>query len=179
LSNFSPDVIIGNKLNGTVLQFHHFQDCANFSVSLGPGLPRRGLGGGYSRRSDAQNGETHPGPNLRGAAAWAALAQTAIASGSFLFAFAPRELRRWSDAQWLDRYFQNGGTHDNDPIGQTINVPHDIDWDSTQSPAHLVLDAANIQRIYLFRRENPKMAMETGFWLKMAVSSSFMARTTP
>ena len=49
------------------------------------------------------------------------MAQAAIASGSFPLAFAPRDLRRWDGAAWADHYFQDGGTYDNDPIGQTIN----------------------------------------------------------
>lgn len=65
---------------------------------------------------------------LTGADAWSALVQTAIASGSFPFAFAPRDLRRWVDNAWIDQYFQDGGTYDNDLIGQTINIAHDIDW---------------------------------------------------
>jgi predicted acylesterase/phospholipase RssA len=68
-------------------------------------------------------------PKVIGTAGWEALQQSAIASGSFPFAFAPRNLLLWSDAHgWLDSYFIDGGLFDNDPVGEAINLAHDIDW---------------------------------------------------
>ena len=90
-----------------------------------PGNPARGE---CKDRRDCICGISQCQSDRGGADAWSALVQTAIASGSIPFAFAPRDLRRWIGGAWLDQYFQDGGIYDNDPIGQTINKAHDIDW---------------------------------------------------
>ena len=61
-------------------------------------------------------------------AAWRALVQAAIASGSFPIAFEPRCLRRWKNNGWVNFYFVDGGLYDNDPVGEAINVAHETDW---------------------------------------------------
>lgn len=76
-------------------------------------------------------------PRVIGTAGWAAFVRSAIASGSFPFAFAPRNLLRWSDAHtWVDTYFIDGGLFDNDPVGEAINLAHDIDWYSPFANAY-------------------------------------------
>jgi len=62
-------------------------------------------------------------------AAWRALVQAAIASGSFPIAFEPRCLRRWKNNGWVDFHFVDGGLYDNDPVGEAINLAHETDWD--------------------------------------------------
>jgi hypothetical protein len=133
LSRFSPTTISGHTLNQTKLQFHEYQDSADFTVAtIAPVPPSSTIEVSFQTTCVASAGYHNSNPVLNGADAWSALTQTAIASGSFPFAFAPRDLRRWNNA-WIDRYFQDGGTNDNDPIGQTINIAHAIDWSS--SPA--------------------------------------------
>jgi hypothetical protein len=76
----------------------------------------------------------HPSKTVTGADAWDALIQCAIASGSFPFAFAPRLLRKWIDgANWTNSYFEDGGIYDNDPVGQAINLAHEVDWYGPES----------------------------------------------
>jgi len=88
------------------------------------------------------NGFAAPGygnldPRVTGTAGWAAFIRSAIASGSFPFAFAPRNLLLWSDVHtWVDTYFIDGGLFDNDPIGEAINIAHDIDWYSPFANAY-------------------------------------------
>jgi len=131
LSRFSPEVISENTLNRTKLSFHDFKDSADFTVGINQSPNSSALLVNIATTGVAAAGYHNANPNLSGADAWSALVQTAIASGSFPFAFAPRDLRRWVNGAWMDQYFQDGGTFDNDPIGQTINLAHDIDWANT------------------------------------------------
>ena len=140
LSRFSPTIVSADTLNQTKLQFNEYQDSADFTVAINtPVPPSSTIGVSFQTRGVASAGYHNSDPVLNGADAWSALTQTAIASGSFPFAFAPRDLRRWNGA-WIDQYFQDGGTNDNDPIGQTINIAHDIDWSSSPA-AQLYADA--------------------------------------
>jgi len=92
-----------------------------------------------------------PGDALTGADAWDAMVQTAIASGSFPFAFAPRDLRRFVNGGWMNQYFQDGGTFDNDPVGETINIAHDIDWSGKDEAAHF----ADVDRRFMMIHVEP------------------------
>jgi len=140
LSRFSPTIVSADTLNQTKLQFNEYQDSADFTVAINtPVPPSPTIGVSFQTTGVASAGYHNSDPVLNGADAWSALTQTAIASGSFPFAFAPRDLRRWNGA-WIDQYFQDGGTNDNDPIGQTINIAHDIDWSSSPA-AQLYADA--------------------------------------
>ncbi|HUA36261.1 MAG TPA: patatin-like phospholipase family protein [Candidatus Binataceae bacterium] len=66
---------------------------------------------------------------ITGADAYQALKQTAVTSGAFPLAFAPRGLARFEDSlMWRDRWFVDGGVYDNDPVGEMINLAHDVDW---------------------------------------------------
>ncbi len=129
LARFAPAVISGQTLNQTTLSFHEYKDWADFKVAVAASAadPAK-LAVNFAASGIAPSGYHNAAQDLTGADAWSALVQTAIASGSFPFAFAPRDLRRWLDGAWIDRYFQDGGTFDNDPVGQTINIAHDIDW---------------------------------------------------
>jgi predicted acylesterase/phospholipase RssA len=61
--------------------------------------------------------------------AYQALKQAAITSGAFPLAFAPRGLARFEDGGiWRNRWFVDGGVYDNDPVGEMINLAHEIDW---------------------------------------------------
>ncbi|HKV54652.1 MAG TPA: patatin-like phospholipase family protein [Candidatus Binataceae bacterium] len=85
----------------------------------------------------AAAGYSNPGREVMGADAWKALQQTAIASGTFPLAFAPRNLRVWDEQHlWRDTYFVDGGLFDNDPMGEAINVAHDLDWYSPGAAAY-------------------------------------------
>jgi predicted acylesterase/phospholipase RssA len=128
LSRYAPEVISQDTLNDTKLSFHDFKDSADFTVGIRQSAGSSAIAVNIATSGVAPAGYHNADAALTGADAWSALVQTAIASGSFPFAFAPRDLRRWINDSWMDRYFQDGGTFDNDPIGQTINIAHHIDW---------------------------------------------------
>jgi hypothetical protein len=152
LSRFSPAVLSAATLNQSKLQFDEYQDSADFTVAVAKvSLASPVLGVSFSTTGVASAGYHNSDPTLNGADAWSALTQTAIASGSFPFAFAPRDLRRWMGGAWIDQYFQDGGTYDNDPIGQTINIAHDIDW----SPAPAAQAYADADRRFLMIHVEP------------------------
>ncbi len=66
---------------------------------------------------------------VTGTDAYQALKQAAITSGAFPLAFAPRGLARFEDGLiWRNRWFVDGGVYDNDPVGEMINLAHDLDW---------------------------------------------------
>jgi len=67
--------------------------------------------------------------SVTGNDAYQAMKQTAITSGAFPLAFAPRGLARFENGLlWHNRWFVDGGVYDNDPVGEMINLAHDIDW---------------------------------------------------
>jgi len=115
LSQFSPFPTVGDTLNGTKFNFREYKDAVDFSVGIRQ--TASGLVPLLSANQVANWGYQGTGPSLSGQDAWNTLVQAAIASGSFPFAFAPRDLRRWRDGNWIDEYFQDGGTFDNDPVG--------------------------------------------------------------
>ncbi len=128
LSRYAPDVVAQDTLNRTKVMYREFKDSANFTIAIKQAQNSPNVGVDIKAKDVASWGYHNASELLSGSDAWSALVQTAIASGSFPFAFAPRDLRRWIDGSWMDRYFQDGGTFDNDPIGETINIAHDIDW---------------------------------------------------
>jgi len=66
---------------------------------------------------------------VTGEDAYQALKKAAITSGAFPLAFAPRGLARFEDGlAWRNRWFVDGGVYDNDPVGEMIDLAHDIDW---------------------------------------------------
>lgn len=85
----------------------------------------------------AAQADTPAGSEVRDLnAAWRALVQAAIASGSFPIAFQPRCLRRWKNGGWVDFFFVDGGLYDNDPVGEAINLAHDTDWAVKEASDH-------------------------------------------
>jgi hypothetical protein len=69
------------------------------------------------------------GTFLDSTSAFAGMISCAIACGAFPFAFAPRALALQDDLNdWTGDYFTDGGLYDNDPVGEAINLAHEIDW---------------------------------------------------
>jgi predicted acylesterase/phospholipase RssA len=135
LSRYAPDVDSEDTLNQTKLMFNEYEDSADFTVGIKQVAGSTAIAVDISTSDVASWGYHNPNEALTGSDAWSALVQTAIASGSFPFAFAPRDLRRWVQGGWMDRYFQDGGTFNNDPVGETINIAHDIDWSGKPAAA--------------------------------------------
>lgn len=73
--------------------------------------------------------QPNDGTTLDSMAAFSGMIACAIACGSFPFAFAPRKLALMDDQKnWTADYFTDGGVFNNDPVGQVINLAHEIDW---------------------------------------------------
>jgi predicted acylesterase/phospholipase RssA len=124
LSRVNPDVRIVQTVDSAPLTIDEYAQNASFIVKIDQtnklSLQACGI---------AAANYTGPNGTVIGADAWTALQQAAIASGSFPLAFTPRGLRVWdSERRWLDVTFIDGGLFDNDPVGQAINLAHDIDW---------------------------------------------------
>jgi predicted acylesterase/phospholipase RssA len=136
-SHLYPSILSADTLNSSKLFFSDYKDWADFSVGVvqSPVDPSK-TDVNISCNGVAAAGYHNASPALTGADAWSALVQAAIASGSFPFAFAPRDLRKWVGGGWMDQYFLDGGIYDNDPVGQTINIAHDIDWAPTPAAAN-------------------------------------------
>ncbi len=73
-------------------------------------------------------------PLVTGKDASDALIWAAISSGAFPLAFAPHALARYENLLWKKRWFSDGGIYDNDPVGEMINLAHDIDWNPNKPP---------------------------------------------
>jgi predicted acylesterase/phospholipase RssA len=124
LSRVNPIVTTVKTQAGASLEIEQYAESASFSMKLDAknvfSIKASGV---------APPGYSHPDPAVIGGDAWIALQQAAIASGTFPMAFAPRKLRIWDQQhQWRDATFIDGGLFDNDPVGQAINLAHDIDW---------------------------------------------------
>lgn len=110
-------------ITGEFLSFNTFKDCASFKIGFVNNALSLQCDNGFA--AHAYSGAQQ----VTGAAAWEALIQCAITSGSFPFAFAPRHLRKWDNVlTWADAHYQDGGIYDNDPVGQSVNLAHEIDW---------------------------------------------------
>ena len=151
LSRYWPEVLSQDTLNQAKLAFHQYKDSADFTVGITQASGSSVVPVSIATSGVAAAGYHNPDPALSGGDAWTALVQTAIASGSFPFAFAPRHLRRWVNDAWVDEYFSDGGAFDNDPIGQTINIAHDIDWAETEEAKQY----ADIDRRFLMIHVEP------------------------
>ncbi|HTT76404.1 MAG TPA: patatin-like phospholipase family protein [Candidatus Binataceae bacterium] len=124
LSRVNPIVTAVSTSNGDVLNIEQYAQNASFITKIDSenvlSLKACGV---------AAANYTNPNQNVTGGEAWNAMQQAGIASGTFPLAFAPRQLRIWdSQRQWLDTTFIDGGLFDNDPVGEAINLAHDIDW---------------------------------------------------
>ena len=127
LSALDPDLQHTETLNGYPLDYHEYARKASFQIHVG-------AGGTLAFRAfkTATPGYNQPGDSLEGAFAFRALVTAAVASGAFPLAFAPRGLSRKEASVWQNRYFVDGGVYDNDPVGEMINIAHDLDWESRE-----------------------------------------------
>ncbi len=110
-----------DTLNPTPLAFRQYADSARYDLSLDQNQLSVSAPDSYAYLWNQSNSKS---------AAWQAMVQAAIGSGSFPLAFAPRALWR-SDAAGNQsaRYYSDGGFFDNDPVGKLIDLVHEIDWD--------------------------------------------------
>jgi predicted acylesterase/phospholipase RssA len=129
LSRVNPIVTTIKTQAGASLDIEQYAESASFFITVDPN-------NAFSIKASgvAPPGYSHPDQTLIGGDAWIAFQQAAIASGTFPMAFAPRKLRMWDQQhQWRDATFIDGGLFDNDPVGQAINLAHDIDWYSRKN----------------------------------------------
>jgi Patatin-like phospholipase len=125
LSALDPGLEHTETLNGFPLDYHEYARLARFQIEI--------TGGGalaFQAFNTGPLGYREPGDMLQGDLAFETLVKTALTSGAFPLAFAPRGLARRDAIAWGDRYFVDGGVYDNDPVGEMINLAHDLDWDS-------------------------------------------------
>jgi predicted acylesterase/phospholipase RssA len=112
-------------LNNRLLTWHEYSVVGRFKMLV---AQSRSLDYWASPLAAYNHNATDSGV-LTGADAYLALKQSAITSGAFPLAFAPRGLARFEDGlMWRNRWFVDGGVYDNDPVGEMINLAHDIDW---------------------------------------------------
>lgn len=124
LSRMDPKTTGVQTLDGNTLTIQEFADTATFLIGIGADNSID-----ISTTGVATRGYNYLDATLSGQAAIATLVQGAIASGTFPYAFAPRDLRFWDAVRhWYDDYCIDGGLFDNDPVGKTIDLAHQIDW---------------------------------------------------
>jgi predicted acylesterase/phospholipase RssA len=132
LSRVNPLLFTVATPGGTDLSIEQYAATASFFVNI-----NRNNAIALSASGVAAPPYSNPNRIVMGGDAWTALQQTAIASGTFPLAFEPRKLRMWDEQHiWRDAYFVDGGLFDNDPVGEAINVAHDIDWYSPSAAAY-------------------------------------------
>jgi len=134
LSAFGADLQQVLTSQGSLFKFADQAEEARFDVTVRGGqvaFASHGTGAFSLANAAAKKGD------LQGTDAFDALRESAVTSAAFPFAFAPRVLNRWitSDSVWKKRAFVDGGVYDNEPVGKTINLAHDLDWD-TINPAY-------------------------------------------
>jgi hypothetical protein len=117
------------------LQYKEFADSARFDLGLVTNRgaipnPTNPTVAAYAVLTDGDTSAPSGVDNVVSdlSSAWNALVSAAITSGSFPIAFAPRCLRRWINGGWIDVNYVDGGLYDNDPLGEAINLAHDVDW---------------------------------------------------
>ncbi len=113
---------------GTEFFYNEHAALSRFDIRVKPNaagvLGATFTGDGVSSISQPANGTP-----LDSNGAFAGMVACAIACGAFPFAFAPRALALMDDQKtWNLDYFTDGGLYDNDPVGQAINIAHEIDW---------------------------------------------------
>src|SRR5581483_6654161 len=108
--NGAPNQV--DTLNGSPLVFREYADAARFEIAIDE-AGQVYVSGSDTRAVASVEGKTDS------AAAWHAMVQSAIASGSFPLAFSPRWLYRWHQerGEYTAEYYSDGGLFDNDPIG--------------------------------------------------------------
>lgn len=134
---------------GTEFFFNEHAALSRFDIWVKPnaagGLAATFTGNGASALSQPANGTV-----LDSGGAFAGMISCAIACGAFPFAFAPRALALMDDqSNWNLDYFTDGGLYDNDPVGQAINLAHEIDWGADAD------DFSDTERRYLMIEPEP------------------------
>jgi hypothetical protein len=134
---------------GTEFFFNEHAALSRFDIRIKPNaagtLAATFSGNGVSSPSRPANGAT-----LDSGGAFAGMISCAIACGAFPFAFAPRALALMDDQNnWNVDYFTDGGLYDNDPVGQVINIAHEIDWGPDAS------DFSDTERRYFMIEPEP------------------------
>lgn len=112
--------------------------------------PQGALGVSFSGNGTSSIAVPATGDVLDSASAFAGMIACAIACGAFPFAFAPRGLALRDDqGNWNVDYFTDGGLYDNDPVGEVINLAHEIDWGPDAE------DFSDTERRYLMIEPEP------------------------
>ncbi|HVN28435.1 MAG TPA: patatin-like phospholipase family protein, partial [Candidatus Binataceae bacterium] len=150
LSNINGVVQPIDTLNPTPLAFREYADSARCDVTVDQN-------GNLSVSSPDTRAITSNHGNNDSSTAWDAAVQSAIASGSFPLAFAPRGLWRWHPERkaYSAEFYSDGGLFDNDPVGKLINLAHEIDW-APENAAY-----QDRQRRYLIVHTAPADAADT------------------
>jgi hypothetical protein len=125
LSALDPGQEHTETLNGYPLNYNEYARKASFQINVGTGGSLS-----ISAIGTAPLGYNEPGDALEGPIAYQTSVEAAITSASFPLAFAPRGLARKVVNGWGNQYFVDGGVYDNDPVGEMINIAHDLDWES-------------------------------------------------
>ncbi|MGD0076602.1 MAG: hypothetical protein ABSD31_20075 [Candidatus Binataceae bacterium] len=149
LSNLDGQPQRLDSLNDAQLGYREYADRMKWQVTID------GFGNVMVRADDArgvgQLGSTDSGT------AWLAAVQAGIAAGSFPLAFAQRGLYRYPHPpEPVGVFYSDGGIFDNDPVGELINVAHDIDW----SPAHPAYEDTQ-RRFLIVHTESVDLSVQT------------------
>jgi len=106
------------------LSYYEYAATGDFSITVKPDASVE-----YSGAMIAPWGhQANDRGSITGDDAYIAMLKAAVTSGAFPIAFAPRGLAFWENNNWRNEYFVDGGVYDNDPVGESINLAHDIDW---------------------------------------------------
>jgi hypothetical protein len=129
LSALDVEPTTAQAANGALL-YNEYAATARFDLSVGKANVVT-----YSGDGTALSTYSTPGNSaVSGKDAYDALTWAAISSGAFPLAFAPHALARYESLLWKKRWFSDGGVYDNDPVGEMINLAHDIDWNPNKPP---------------------------------------------
>jgi len=112
-------------LNNRMFTWHEYSVVARFKI----GVSSTGDPTYWASPIAAFNHNANDQGVVTGDDAYKAMKDAAVTSGAFPLAFAPRGLARFEDGLlWHNRWFVDGGVYDNDPVGEMINLAHDVDW---------------------------------------------------
>jgi Patatin-like phospholipase len=129
LSALDVEPIAAQAANGALL-YNEYAATARFDLTIDNANAVTYSGDGTA----LYNYNTPGNSGMSGKAAYDALTWAAISSGAFPLAFAPHSLARYENLLWKKRWFSDGGIYDNDPVGEMINLAHDMDWNPNKPP---------------------------------------------
>ena len=113
---------------GTEFSFNEYAALSRFDIHVKPNAANV-IEATFTGDAVSSISQPASGGVLDSSAAYSGMISCAIACGAFPFAFAPRGLALADDqGNWNTDYFTDGGLYDNDPVGQMINLAHEIDW---------------------------------------------------